>query len=194
MLLYMADNSNVEASCVAADPIVNVGNKTSNFSTNQVSITYATKLSLSVNVGKANFQKFETSVPDNTDYDFELPIVSVHAVNDRSNNSLYIYFIGKILAFLGADPILRYGSWMKVKFHDVSLVAYTSDGLRLMAVKIGFPMMLDSYTNNMCLDSWGRSSYAISLIEINACNEFKDNLVMVVPKLEGRGYTKETSY
>ncbi|GKG16404.1 hypothetical protein Tco_0358727, partial [Tanacetum coccineum] len=44
----------------------------------------------------------------------------------------------------------------------------------------------------MCLESWGRSSYARVLIEINACNDFSDNLVMVVPNLEGTGYTKET--
>lgn len=30
------------------------------------------------------------------------------------------------------------------------------------------------------------------LIEINACNNFRDNLVVVVLKLEGSGYTKET--
>ncbi|GJT49678.1 zinc knuckle CX2CX4HX4C containing protein [Tanacetum coccineum] len=55
-----------------------------------------------------------------------------------------------------------------VKFHDVPLVAYTSDGLSLMATKIGTPMMLDSYTNS------------------------NDHLVMAVPNLEGNGYTKET--
>jgi hypothetical protein len=37
----------------------------------------------------------------------------------------------------------------------------------------------------------GRNSYARALIEINASNEFKDNLVLVVPNLEGSGYTKE---
>ncbi|GJR40973.1 pol polyprotein [Tanacetum coccineum] len=52
-----------------------------------------------------------------------------------------------------------------VKFHDVPLVAYTSDGLSLMATKIGTPMMLDSYTNSK---------------------------LMVVPNLKGNGYTKET--
>ncbi|GKE63469.1 zinc knuckle CX2CX4HX4C containing protein [Tanacetum coccineum] len=41
-----------------------------------------------------------------------------------------------------------------VKFHDVPLVAYTLDELSLMATKIGTPMMLDSYTNSMCLESW----------------------------------------
>jgi hypothetical protein len=79
-----------------------------------------------------------------------------------------------------------------VKFHDVPLVAYTLDGLSLITSKIGTAIMLDSYTNTMCLESCGRSSYARALIEINALNEFCDNLVLVVPKLVGEGYTKET--
>nr|GFA66964.1 hypothetical protein [Tanacetum cinerariifolium] len=52
-------------------------------------------------------------------------------------------------------------------------------------------MILDSYTNSMCLDSWGLISYARVLIEINACNDFSDNLVMAIPNLKGNGYTKE---
>ncbi|GJU50854.1 hypothetical protein Tco_1220409 [Tanacetum coccineum] len=53
-------------------------------------------------------------------------------------------------------------------------------------------MMLDLYTNSICLESYGRSSYARVLIKINACNDFSDILVMVVPNLEGNGYMKET--
>ncbi|GKB02511.1 zinc knuckle CX2CX4HX4C containing protein [Tanacetum coccineum] len=79
-----------------------------------------------------------------------------------------------------------------VKFHDVSLVAYTSDSLSLIATKICNPMMLDSYTNSMCLESWRRSIYSTILIEIDTCNDFSDNLVMVVPNFKGNGYTKET--
>ncbi|GJZ91905.1 RNA-directed DNA polymerase, eukaryota, reverse transcriptase zinc-binding domain protein [Tanacetum coccineum] len=79
-----------------------------------------------------------------------------------------------------------------VKFHDLPLVAYTSDELSLITTKIGNLMMLDTYTNSMCLESWGRSSYARILIEINAFNDFCDHLVMVVPNFKGNGYTKET--
>ncbi|GKE22601.1 hypothetical protein Tco_1434113 [Tanacetum coccineum] len=53
-------------------------------------------------------------------------------------------------------------------------------------------MMLDSYMNSICLESWGRSSYARILIEIDACNGFSDNLIMVVPNHEGPGYMIET--
>ncbi|GKE19636.1 hypothetical protein Tco_1427213 [Tanacetum coccineum] len=44
----------------------------------------------------------------------------------------------------------------------------------------------------MCLESWGRISYARILIAINACNDFNDNLIMAVPNIEATGYTKET--
>ncbi|GJY71801.1 hypothetical protein Tco_0475504 [Tanacetum coccineum] len=80
--------------------------------------------------------------------------------------------------------------WMK--FHDVPLDAYTSDGLNLMTTKIGTLMMLVSCTDSMCLESRGQRSYARILIEIYACNDFSDNLVMIVPNLEGNGYAKET--
>ena len=52
--------------------------------------------------------------------------------------------------------------------------------------------MLDSNTSTMCFESWGRSSYARALIEVNASNEMIKSLVEVVPKLEESGYTKET--
>ncbi|GJU84118.1 hypothetical protein Tco_1291664 [Tanacetum coccineum] len=38
----------------------------------------------------------------------------------------------------------------------------------------------------------GRSSYARILIEINASNDFSNNLVMAAPKIKGIGFTKET--
>ncbi|GJS18094.1 RNA-directed DNA polymerase, eukaryota, reverse transcriptase zinc-binding domain protein [Tanacetum coccineum] len=80
----------------------------------------------------------------------------------------------------------------KVKFHDVSLVAYKSDELSLIVTKIGTLMMLDSYTSSMCLVTWDRSTYARILIEIDVCNGFSDNLVIAVPNLDRPGYTKET--
>ncbi|GJT95391.1 zinc knuckle CX2CX4HX4C containing protein, partial [Tanacetum coccineum] len=79
-----------------------------------------------------------------------------------------------------------------MKFHDVPLVAYTSDGLSLMATKISNPIMLDSYINFMCLESLEQSSYARVLNEINAYNDFSDNFVMAVPNLKRNRYTKET--
>ncbi|GKD28415.1 zinc knuckle CX2CX4HX4C containing protein [Tanacetum coccineum] len=76
--------------------------------------------------------------------------------------------------------------------HDVPLASYTSDSLSMIATKLGKPMMLDSYTSNMCLDPCGRSSYAMAMIEINVNMDLVETLIVGVPKLEETGYTKET--
>lgn len=48
-------------------------------------------------------------------------------------------------------------------------------------------MLLDSYTSTICLDLWGRISYARALIEINAESDIKESLVVVVPNLDDDG-------
>ncbi|GJS41689.1 hypothetical protein Tco_0566732 [Tanacetum coccineum] len=53
-------------------------------------------------------------------------------------------------------------------------------------------MLLDSYMNTMCEESWGKNSYAYVLIELNAENDFKDHLVVVIPLLEEPSYTRMT--
>ncbi|KAI3802202.1 hypothetical protein L1987_30332 [Smallanthus sonchifolius] len=77
-----------------------------------------------------------------------------------------------------------------VKMHDVPLPAFTEDGLSLLASKVGVPKRLDSYTAKMCVESWGRSSFVRALIEIQAGMELKRNVMVAVPALDGKGYTK----
>ncbi|GJS24293.1 retrovirus-related pol polyprotein from transposon TNT 1-94 [Tanacetum coccineum] len=190
-------------------PNQNSGDKVGNESgMNKFPYSYVNKLSPK-SLTKANLRKFKANVPYDDDYDVWLPLALVDEVNDRMKNSLYVYFI--VCAWNGPWMIrgipIHLNEWLPsvsllkeklsrvpvwVKFHDVSSVAHTSDGLNLMATKIGTPVMLDSYTNSMCLESWGRSSYARILIEINACNEFSDHLMIAVSNLELSGYTKET--
>ncbi|GJR42407.1 zinc knuckle CX2CX4HX4C containing protein [Tanacetum coccineum] len=52
--------------------------------------------------------------------------------------------------------------------------------------------MLDFYTSSMCIESWGRSSFARCLIEINANDVLKENLTIGVPLLDVLGFTIET--
>nr|GEY41104.1 hypothetical protein [Tanacetum cinerariifolium] len=47
--------------------------------------------------------------------------------------------------------------------------------------------MLDSYTFDMRIQSWGRSSYARALIEIQADTKLKDTIVVAMLKLVRRG-------
>ncbi|KAJ0576426.1 hypothetical protein HanIR_Chr05g0224291 [Helianthus annuus] len=76
-----------------------------------------------------------------------------------------------------------------VKMHEVPLAAYTEDGLSLLTSKIGVPKMLDSYTATMCAESWGRSSYARALIEIQAGAELKRSVTIAIPSLEGNDHS-----
>ncbi|GKC16738.1 putative reverse transcriptase domain-containing protein, partial [Tanacetum coccineum] len=48
-----------------------------------------------------------------------------------------------------------------VKLHGVLVTAFREDGLSVIATKLDTTLMLDSYTSNMCIRSWGRSSYAM---------------------------------
>ncbi|GKC62668.1 hypothetical protein Tco_1095266, partial [Tanacetum coccineum] len=43
-----------------------------------------------------------------------------------------------------------------VKLHGVPVIAFSEDGLSVIATKLGTPLMLDSYTSDMCMQSWGR--------------------------------------
>ncbi|XP_022030707.1 uncharacterized protein LOC110931630 [Helianthus annuus] len=81
-----------------------------------------------------------------------------------------------------------------VKIHEVPLAAYTEDGLSLIATTIGDPKMLDSFTTSMCMESWGRSSYARALIEISADNDLREEISMAIPEPEGEGFIKETMF
>nr|GEU44495.1 hypothetical protein [Tanacetum cinerariifolium] len=70
-----------------------------------------------------------------------------------------------------------------VKLHGVHVIAFSEDGLSVISTKIGTPLMPDSYTSDMCMQSWGRSSYGRAMIELQANVELKDNIVAVMPKI-----------
>ncbi|GJT56883.1 reverse transcriptase domain-containing protein [Tanacetum coccineum] len=74
-----------------------------------------------------------------------------------------------------------------VKLHGVPVTAFSDDGLSSIATKLGTPLMLDSYTYDMCMQSWGRSSYARAMIELRADVELKDIIVVVMSKVVGGG-------
>ncbi|GJR05506.1 retrotransposon protein, putative, ty1-copia subclass [Tanacetum coccineum] len=85
----------------------------------------------------------------------------------------------------GLDAMLE-NVW--VKLHGVPVTAFSGDGLSAIATKLGTPLMLDSYTSDMCMQSWGRSSHARVMIELRADVELKDNIVMAMPKIIGEGH------
>ncbi|GJU58809.1 retrotransposon protein, putative, ty1-copia subclass [Tanacetum coccineum] len=76
-----------------------------------------------------------------------------------------------------------------VKLYGVPVTAFSEDGLSAIATKLGTPLMLDSYTSDMCMQSWGKSSYVRAMIELRADMELKDNIVVAMPKI-----TRERHY
>ncbi|GKD20041.1 hypothetical protein Tco_1221744 [Tanacetum coccineum] len=63
------------------------------------------------------------------------------------------------------------------------MTAFSDDGLSVIATKHGTPLMLDSYTSNMCMQSWGRSSFTRAMIELRVDVELKDTIMVAIPKL-----------
>ncbi|GJU83647.1 hypothetical protein Tco_1286012 [Tanacetum coccineum] len=68
----------------------------------------------------ATLRKLDANVPNDADYDIWSRKASVH----------------EFLSTEGIDSMLRDDPWMIREFHDVSLVAYTSNGLSLIGSKI----------------------------------------------------------
>ncbi|GJV29040.1 reverse transcriptase domain-containing protein [Tanacetum coccineum] len=84
-----------------------------------------------------------------------------------------------------------------VKFHDIPIVLFTTDGLSVMATKLGNPVMLDSYTSSMCLPSWGRMDYTRALIDIRVDRELKEDMVISILNVKDDGevlYTVRVEY
>ncbi|GKD33560.1 zinc knuckle CX2CX4HX4C containing protein [Tanacetum coccineum] len=88
------------------------------------------------------------------------------------------------------EELTRIPIW--VKLHDVPIQVFEEDGISLIATFIGKPVMLDSYTSSMCNDSWGRSSFARCLIEVNSKADLVDVVTTGIPSLSGDSFTKET--
>nr|GEW54010.1 hypothetical protein [Tanacetum cinerariifolium] len=108
----------------------------------------------------------------------------------RNDNGVYLF---KFASKSGVDQVLEKGPWLIrkspiilnkwtpsvslkkgevanvpvwVKMYNVPVLAYSEDGLSLIATQIGKPIMLDAFTSSMCVESWGRISFARALIEV----------------------------
>ncbi|GJV53150.1 hypothetical protein Tco_1448891, partial [Tanacetum coccineum] len=75
---------------------------------------------------------------------------------------------------------------VQVKLHGVPMKTFSEDGLSTIATKLDTTLMLDSYTYDISMQSWGRSSYARAMIELRADVELKDT-TMMASKKDGYG-------
>ncbi|GJY74102.1 hypothetical protein Tco_0478533 [Tanacetum coccineum] len=68
------------------------------------------------------------------------------------------------------------------------MTVFSEDGFGIIATKLGSPLMLDSYTFDMCMQSWRGSSYARAMFELRADEGLKDTIMVAMPKLAGKGF------
>nr|GEZ56627.1 hypothetical protein [Tanacetum cinerariifolium] len=133
----------------------------------------------------------------------------------RNDDGVYLF---KFATKSGRDQVIEKGSWMIrkspiilskcspsvtlkrgevtkvpvwVKLYNVPVLAYSEDGLSLIGTQIRKPILLDAFTISMCVESWGRISFARALIEIDAAVGLKKEVIMAILEEEGDGYIKE---
>ncbi|GKE40081.1 putative ribonuclease H-like domain-containing protein, partial [Tanacetum coccineum] len=88
----------------------------------------------------------------------------------------------------GLDAMLENAPWF-IRNNPLIMKKWNpDDGSSVIATKLGTHLMLDSYTSDMCIQSWGRSSCDRALIEAQADVELKDNIVVAMPKLVEEGF------
>ncbi|GJS97504.1 zinc knuckle CX2CX4HX4C containing protein [Tanacetum coccineum] len=78
-----------------------------------------------------------------------------------------------------------------VKLHNVPVVAFSELSLSLITTKVGKPIMLDAHTADMCVNSWGRCSYARVLIEVSAERALVESFIVAVPIQGEEGHSLE---
>nr|GEX34203.1 wall-associated receptor kinase 2-like [Tanacetum cinerariifolium] len=117
--------------------------------------------------------------------DVFVPQESICVISECSSTGLFFFQFSYVDGFdsMLENDVVNVSVW--VKLHGVP---FTKDGLSAIAINIGTHLRLDSYTSDMCIQSWGRSSYARVLIEIRADVEFKDTIVVAMPKLTRKGF------
>nr|GFA63555.1 hypothetical protein [Tanacetum cinerariifolium] len=82
---------------------------------------------------------------------------------------------------VGLEAVLEGNPWMICNSPIIIKKWSMGDGISLIVAFIGKPIMLDSYTSFMCNDSWGRSSFARYLIEVNSEADLVDVVTIGIP-------------
>ncbi|GJY04408.1 hypothetical protein Tco_0370348 [Tanacetum coccineum] len=140
---------------------------------------------------KVNFRTLFT--PGGNGIDVVIPVESIRAISERFVNTAYAFFLGNSME--GLDEMLENGPWF-IHNNPLILKKWHPD-VNLLKEDVGTPLMFDSYTSDICMHSWDRSSYSRAMIKLRANVELKDNIVVVFghiqeecPKNIGTGETK----
>ncbi|GJS29875.1 ALP1-like protein [Tanacetum coccineum] len=126
-----------------------------------------------------NFRTLFT--PTRNEVDVVVPVESIRAISERifsfQFNSMDCLdaMLENGLWFIHNNPLILKNLEVKedvgnvlvwVKLYGVPLTAFSEDGLSAIVSKLGTPLMLDSYKSDMCIQSWGMSRYARTLIKV----------------------------
>nr|GEZ33649.1 hypothetical protein [Tanacetum cinerariifolium] len=117
-----------------------------------------------------------------------LKLMSCHFKKSKAGGwHVTLLLVVQALLAVNVDEVRLAPVW--VKLHNVSILAYSEVGISLISTQLGRPIMFDSYTSSMCLDLWGKCTYARVLIEMKADKELPDSLIVVVPFTNGKGHS-----
>ncbi|GKB03655.1 hypothetical protein Tco_0831798 [Tanacetum coccineum] len=106
--------------------------------------------------------------------DVVVPVESIRTISERFTNTAYGFFLGKRMTYPVVANYVR-NTWGKFGLVKSMLNSSTrlfsfqfssTDGLSAIATNLGTLLVLDSYTSDMCLQSWGMSSYARVIIKL----------------------------
>ncbi|GJY54079.1 zinc knuckle CX2CX4HX4C containing protein [Tanacetum coccineum] len=138
-----------------------------------------------------------------------------HPKSKKFTNTLYGYFIGERLAFPIVEAYVK-NAWAKYgfecaifrngffffKFSSHDGMVKTLDGgpwfigsmpiFLNFTTQLGRPIMLDACTRDMCLNPYGRNSYARVLVELSSECDVLESIVVAIPLPKGEGYYLET--
>nr|GEX94638.1 hypothetical protein [Tanacetum cinerariifolium] len=148
-----------------------------------------------------NFRILITHAGNGADVDVLLESIRVFSSMDGLDSMLEngLWFICNNLLILQEwnldvnlmkEDVVNVLVWAKL--YGVLVTKFNKDGLSVIFTKLDTPLILDSYTSYMCIQSWGRSSYARALIEIRADVELKDTTMVAMPKHVREGFYMST--
>ncbi|GJW76805.1 stigma-specific STIG1 family protein [Tanacetum coccineum] len=86
------------------------------------------------------------------------------------------------------EDVVNVSVW--VKLHGVPMIAFSEDGLSVVATKLGTLLILDLCTSDMCMESWVRSSYVRAIIKLRDDVDLKDTIMDECPKNTGSDVVK----
>nr|GEU48268.1 ATPase, F1/V1/A1 complex, alpha/beta subunit, zinc knuckle CX2CX4HX4C [Tanacetum cinerariifolium] len=70
--------------------------------------------------------------------------------------------------------------------------AFSATGLSLITTQLGRPIRLDACTSDMCINPWGRNSYARVLVELSSKCVDIESIVVAIPLPKDEGHYLET--